>query len=113
MESVWRGRDQVLDRMVAVKLIHEHLADDTRFVEMFRSEARHAASLTHPNVVALHDWGVDGATPFMVMEFVEGQSLRGKLRSTPRLSISETRPSIGHPLPPLGPAHAPASCHAN
>jgi hypothetical protein len=105
MASVWRARDQVLDRMVAVKLIHEHLADDTRFVEMFRHEARHAASLTHPNVVALHDWGVDGATPFMVMEFVEGQSLREKLRSTPRLSISETRSIIGQVLAALGYAH--------
>src|SRR5262245_64697772 len=95
MASVWRARDQVLDRVVAVKVIHEHLADDTTFVERFRREARHAASLTHPNVVALHDWGLDGATPFMVMELDEGQSLREKLRSTPRLSISETRSIIG------------------
>ena len=105
MASVWRARDQVLDRMVAVKVIHEHLADDTTFVERFRREARHAASLTHPNVVALHDWGLDGATPFMVMELVEGQSLREKLRSTPRLSISETRSIIGQVLGALGYAH--------
>src|SRR5262249_30574710 len=111
MASVWRGRDQVLEGLVAVQLIHEHLADDSTFVERFRREARHAASLSHPNIVALHDWGLDGGEPFMVMELVEGESLRQRLRATPRLTIEEARSIISQVLAALEYAHAHGIVH--
>ncbi|MPZ86741.1 MAG: protein kinase [Nitriliruptorales bacterium] len=76
MASVWRARDQVLARTVAVKLLHDHLAADAAFRERFRREAISAAKLSHPFIVGIFDSGVDGDQVFLVMEFVEGVTLR-------------------------------------
>jgi serine/threonine-protein kinase len=74
MGTVWKAHDTLLDRTVAVKLLHEGLAEDATFNERFRREARAAASLAHPNVVAVYDTGQD-TVPFIVMEYVDGDSL--------------------------------------
>jgi len=79
MAQVWEARDEVLDRLVAVKVLHPHLAGDQALVARFRHEAVAAARLTHPNVVAIYDTGVDEAFPFIVMELVWGKSLRQML----------------------------------
>ena len=76
MASVWRAHDDVLARTVAVKLLHDHLAADEAFRERFRREAIAAAKLTHPNVVSLYDTGTDGDRVYLVMEFVDGATLR-------------------------------------
>lgn len=76
MASVWRGVDQVLARVVAVKLLHDHLAADEDFRERFRREAISAAKLSHPNIVGLYDTGTDGEQVFLVMEFIDGATLR-------------------------------------
>ncbi|MPZ71663.1 MAG: protein kinase [Nitriliruptorales bacterium] len=76
MASVWRAHDDVLARTVAVKLLHDHLAADEDFRERFRREAIAAAKLTHPHVVSLYDTGADGDRVYLVMEFVEGATLR-------------------------------------
>jgi eukaryotic-like serine/threonine-protein kinase len=76
MASVWRAYDDVLARTVAVKLLHDHLAADSDFRERFRREAIAAAKLTHPNVVSLYDTGSDEARVYLVMEFVDGATLR-------------------------------------
>jgi tRNA A-37 threonylcarbamoyl transferase component Bud32 len=76
MADVWIAEDRVLERRVAVKILHRQFAEDPGFVERFRREAQAAAPLSHPNIVAVHDWGQDGDTYFMVMEFVEGRDLR-------------------------------------
>ncbi len=73
MATVWLGRDEVLARQVAVKLLHDHLAADEAFRERFRREAVAAAKLSHPNVVNLYDTGTDGDRVYLVMEFVEGR----------------------------------------
>jgi eukaryotic-like serine/threonine-protein kinase len=65
MATVHRARDEVLDRDVAVKLLHAHLASDPAFLDRFRREARAAAALSHPNVVAVHDWGETDEGPFL------------------------------------------------
>ncbi len=75
--------DTSLNRKVAVKVLHRQLSSDPKFLERFRSEAQAAAALSHPNVMAVHDWGDDTATgegvPFLVMELLAGGSLRAML----------------------------------
>jgi serine/threonine protein kinase len=81
MADVYLARDQVLDRLVAVKVLFPEFARDPSFVERFRREAHNAASLNHPNIVGVYDWGQEHGTYFIVMEYVEGQSLRDVLRA--------------------------------
>lgn len=75
MAEVYLGHDEVLDRDVAVKILLAKLLPDARFLERFRREARAAAALSHPNIVAVHDTGDEGGAPFIVMECVRGRSL--------------------------------------
>ncbi len=79
MGEVYRAHDPVLDREVALKILHPQLADDPGFIDRFRREARSAGVLSHPNIVAVHDWGETGGTYFMVMEYVRGPNLRAIL----------------------------------
>ncbi len=82
MAQVYRARDRLLDRPVAIKVLFPELSVDRAFVERFRREAQAAANLSHPNIVPVFDWGEDGGTYFIVMEFVDGQPLSAILRST-------------------------------
>jgi hypothetical protein len=80
MATVWRARDEVLARTVAVKILHPHLSDDEAFLERFRREAYAAARLTHPNVVSIYDTGFDrdehgGERHYIVMEYCGGGTL--------------------------------------
>ncbi len=75
MAEVFLARDRSLDRPVAVKVLFPEFATDPSFVERFRREAQAAANLTHPNIVGVYDWGAQSGTYFIVMEFVDGQSL--------------------------------------
>ena len=81
MSSVYRGADTRLDRPVAIKVMDPRFADDRSFVERFEREARSAARLHHPNVVTVHDQGVDGDHVFLVMELVDGGTLRDLIAS--------------------------------
>ena len=74
MASVWRARDTRLDRLVALKRPHPGALDDTVHQRMER-EARAAASLSHPHLVTVYDFGLDDAGPYIVMELVEGRTL--------------------------------------
>ena len=80
MGDVYRGHDLLLDRTVAVKVLQPSLAADPDLVHRFKAEARAAARLSHPNIVAVHDWGAeDDKTYYMVMEYVAGSDLRDLL----------------------------------
>jgi serine/threonine-protein kinase len=81
MADVFLGHDRVLDRAVAIKVLFQEFARDPSFVERFRREAQNAGSLTHPNIVSVYDWGQEHGTYFIVMEYVEGRSLREILRT--------------------------------
>jgi len=81
MADVFLARDQQLDRRVAVKVLYPEFARDPSFVERFRREAQNAAMLNHPNIVSVYDYGQEHGTYFIVMEYVEGQSLREILRA--------------------------------
>src|SRR5580693_1135405 len=82
MAEVYRARDQLLDRPVALKVLFPELSVDRSFVERFRREAQAAANLSHPNIVPVFDWGEDAGTYFIVMEFVDGKALSAVLRQS-------------------------------
>jgi hypothetical protein len=88
MAEVWEGYDLLLARPVAVKLPLAHLARQPAFLDRFHHEAVAAARLTHPNVVAVYDTGSDGSDTFIVMELVDGVSLRERLRAEGALPVS-------------------------
>jgi serine/threonine-protein kinase len=81
MADVYLARDLQLDRPVALKVLFPELSADPNFVARFRREAQAAANLNHPNIVAIYDWGEEGSTYFIVMEYIEGRTLREVLRS--------------------------------
>ncbi|HYT25010.1 MAG TPA: protein kinase, partial [Actinomycetota bacterium] len=85
MATVYRAHDRQLDRVVAVKVPRPEFARDAGFSEQFRREARAAARLSHPNVVAVYDSGEDRGLPWIVMEYVSGQTLRDLLERRGRL----------------------------
>jgi beta-lactam-binding protein with PASTA domain/predicted Ser/Thr protein kinase len=76
MADVWLAEDQELGRRVAVKILHERYANDEQFVERFRREATHAAALSHQNIVSIYDRGSADGSYFIVMEYVEGRTLK-------------------------------------
>jgi serine/threonine-protein kinase len=86
MARVYLASDRVLERQVAVKVLRSSDAQDPLFVERFRREARAAARLSHPNIVAVFDSGSDGGLPYLVMEYVPGESLAQLLVSQGRLT---------------------------
>src|SRR5438270_8517039 len=86
MAEVYVAHDLLLDRPVALKVLFREFAADHSFVERFRREARAAANLNHPNIVSVYDWGEEGGTYFIVMEYVEGHTLRDLIRSRGTLS---------------------------
>jgi eukaryotic-like serine/threonine-protein kinase len=99
MAVVWEAEDTLLDRHVALKLLHPQFAGDPEFLERFRREARAAARLSHPNIVSIYDVGEDGDshTPFIVMELVEGGNLKDLIRRSAPLADNRIR-SIGAAL---------------
>jgi eukaryotic-like serine/threonine-protein kinase len=76
MADVWLAEDQELGRRVAVKILHGRYANDEQFVERFRREATHAAGLSHPNIVSIFDRGIAESSYYIVMEYVEGRTLK-------------------------------------
>jgi beta-lactam-binding protein with PASTA domain/tRNA A-37 threonylcarbamoyl transferase component Bud32 len=80
MAEVYRAHDRLLDRPVALKVLFPELSVDRSFVERFRREAQAAANLSNPHIVPVFDWGEDGSTYYIVMEFVDGRPLSAILR---------------------------------
>lgn len=94
MAIVYRAKDLILGRRVALKVLRPQFAADTDFVERFRREAQAAASLSHPNVVNIFDVGTDGEVHYIVMEYVEGRNLKQILRRDGPLPLASVL-SIG------------------
>ena len=87
MAEVYRAHDKLLDRPVAVKILHEAYRSDAEFVEKFQREAKAAARLSHPNIVNIYDVGREGIDHYIVMEYVPGNSLKDKIREDGPLNI--------------------------
>ncbi|HEY8546217.1 MAG TPA: Stk1 family PASTA domain-containing Ser/Thr kinase [Acidimicrobiales bacterium] len=105
MAEVYLARDQMLDRAVAVKVLFPALATDPGFVERFRREAQSAAGLNHPNIVGVYDWGEANGTYFIVMEYVEGESLAELIQHEGRLDPDRAAEIASDIAAALGFAH--------
>ncbi|MBI2237537.1 MAG: Stk1 family PASTA domain-containing Ser/Thr kinase [Actinobacteria bacterium] len=111
MGEVFRAHDAVLAREVAIKVLHRTLAGDPGFIDRFRREARAAASLSHPNIVAVHDWGAVDGIYFMVMEFIRGRSVRELLSASGRLEPAQAADVLLQVLSALDHAHRQGIVH--
>jgi eukaryotic-like serine/threonine-protein kinase len=89
MSTVYLARDETLERWVAIKLLHREISDQPDQLERFRREARAVAQLSHPNVVAVIDAGEDGGFPFIVFEYVSGETLKQRIDRAGSLSLDE------------------------
>jgi eukaryotic-like serine/threonine-protein kinase len=87
MSSVFKARDTLLERRVALKVLHPHFTDDDQYVERFRREARAVAQLSHPNIVTVIDRGEDEGRQFIVFELIEGRTLKDVLDEEGRLPV--------------------------
>src|SRR2546421_9578075 len=85
MSTVYRAFDTTLERQVAIKLMHREIAADSAQIERFRREARAVAQLSHPHVVGVIDAGEDDSRPYIVFEYVEGETLKQRIQRLGRL----------------------------
>jgi eukaryotic-like serine/threonine-protein kinase len=106
MSTVYRAFDQTLERKVAIKLMHREIASDSDQLERFRREARAVAQLSHPHIVGVIDAGEDEGRPYIVFEYVEGETLKERIRRMGRLPISEAVAYAIEIARALGVAHA-------
>jgi eukaryotic-like serine/threonine-protein kinase len=111
MADVFLARDRLLDRPVAVKVLFPEHASDPSFVERFKREAQSAANLTHPNIVGVYDWGKQGTTYFIVMEYVNGRSLADIIRSDGALLPQRAADITNDVAAALGFAHSSGVVH--
>ncbi len=89
MSTVWRSHDRLLDRTVAIKILHEQFGSDEEYVERFRREARSVAQLSHPNIVTVIDRGEDEGRQFIVFEYIEGENLKQLLERSGPLPVRD------------------------
>ena len=113
MSDVFRARDLMLERYVAIKLLHEQYSQDESFQQRFRQEARAAANLSHPNIVTVHDFGLDQGQLFIVMEYVPGKDLKTLLRQRGRYPYEEAIPLIVQACAGIGYAHRAGLVHCD
>jgi eukaryotic-like serine/threonine-protein kinase len=106
MSTVYRALDETLERQVAVKLMNREVAEDSDLLERFRREARAVAQLSHPHVVGVIDAGEDDGRPYIVFEYVEGETLKERIRRLGRLPVAEAVAYAIEIARALGAAHA-------
>ena len=111
MATVYRAGDEVLDREVAVKVLSPQYAADPGFLARFEREARHVARLNHPRIVTVFDCGIDGGTPYIVMELASGRTLRGVLDEAGQLPAREAAAIAAAVCEALEAAHAAGLVH--
>ena len=111
MADVYKAKDHKLNRFVAVKVLKPEFREDTTFIKKFRSEAQAAAVLTHPNIVNVYDVGEDRGLNYMVMELVEGITLKEYIERKGRLSHKETISIAIQMCSGIGAAHASGIIH--
>jgi serine/threonine protein kinase len=111
MSTVYRAFDTVLERPVAIKLMHREIASDSDQLERFRREARAVAQLNHPHIVQVIDAGEDEGTPYIVLEYVEGETLKERIRRHGRLPVGESVAYAIEIARALGAAHERAIVH--
>ncbi|MEJ2599835.1 MAG: protein kinase, partial [Anaerolineales bacterium] len=113
MAMVYRAQDLMLERTVAIKLLRADFSSDPNFRERFRQEAKAAANLSHPNIVTVHDFGLDSGRLFIVMEFVPGTNLKTIIQQRDRFSIEEAIALAVQACAGLGYAHRAGLVHCD
>jgi serine/threonine-protein kinase len=113
MAEVFRARDLMLERYVAIKILRPDYSNSQAFQERFRQEARAAANLSHPNIVTVHDFGLDHGQLFIVMEHVPGSDLKTLLRQRGRFSVEEAIPLAVQACAGIGYAHRAGLVHCD
>ena len=111
MSTVYRAFDTTLERQVAVKLMHREIASDSDQLERFRREARSVAQLNHPHIVGVIDAGEEDGRPYIVFEYVEGETLKERIRRMGRLPVDEAIAYAIEIARALGAAHARSIVH--
>jgi serine/threonine-protein kinase len=111
MATVYQATDLRLDRPVAVKVLHAHLAEGRGFIDRFRREARSVARLAHPGIVAIYDQGSWGEAPYLVMELVDGPNLRTIMESSGLPPVGQALDLMAEALAALAAAHADGLVH--
>ena len=111
MADVFLGRDRLLDRQVAIKVLFPEFAVDPNFVERFRREAQAAANLSHPNIVSVYDWGKHSGTYFIAMEYVHGRTLADILRTNGRVTSKQAAEIASEVAAALSFAHEAGLVH--
>jgi serine/threonine protein kinase len=111
MAVAYRGRDRVLGRTVAVKVMRPELSTDAEFLARFRREARASAGITHAHIASVYDTGSDGPSHYIVMEYVEGESLRDRLKREGPLPLPEALRITAETAEALEAAHAAGIVH--
>jgi serine/threonine protein kinase len=113
MALVYKARDLMLERNVAVKVLREDFSQDVAFRERFRQEARAAANLGHPSIVTVHDFGLDQGHLFIVMEYVPGTDLKTQIKEKKQFSVPETLNLIIQACQGIGYAHRAGLVHCD
>ena len=111
MADVFLGRDRLLDRQVAIKVLFPEFAVDPNFVERFRREAQAAANLSHPNIVSVFDWGKHSGTYFIAMEYVHGRTLADIMRTNGHVTAKQAAEIASEVAAALNFAHEAGLVH--
>lgn len=113
MAYVYRARDVVLDRDVAIKVLRKDYSDNAEFQNQFRLEARSAANLSHPNIVTVHDFGFADGLLYIVMEHIPGKDLKQLIRERGRFSVQDGIPLMVQACAGIGYAHRAGLVHCD
>jgi serine/threonine-protein kinase len=113
MSTVYRATDLMLERNVAVKVLRAEFCRDDAFRQRFHQEAKAAANLTHPNIVTVHDFGLDQEQLFIVMEYIPGADLKALLKRRGRFTVGEALPLMIQACAGLGYAHRAGLVHCD
>ncbi|MFC1879762.1 protein kinase, partial [Chloroflexota bacterium] len=113
MAVVYHARDLMLERDVAIKLLRKDYSSDSQFRERFRQEAKAAANLSHPNIVMVHDFGLDAERLFIVMEHVPGTDLKSLIKQKGKLGIKPAIELIAQACSGIGYAHRAGLVHCD
>jgi serine/threonine protein kinase len=113
MAIVYRARDTMLERFVTVKVLRENYSRDPAFLDRFRQEAKAAANLSHPNIVTVHDFGLDKGQLFIVMEYIPGTDLKAFIKQHGRFTPEEAVPLLIQACAGIGYAHRAGLVHCD
>ena len=113
MAVVYKAHDQMLERIVAIKILREDYAADNDFVEQFKHEAKAAANLSHPNIVTVHDFGLDEDQIFIIIEYIDGTDLKSLIREKGVFSVEDAVGLMVQACAGVGYAHRAGLVHCD